>query len=208
MKFAAILLVTVATAAAKTSEVVYQEADAIVASLAPPTNHKFHKDAKAYLTKVKTKLESEYQTVKENVRIEEEQIADDVDSPAHRTLSSVRKGTGLDLEAVTSLLSATSIPTSTNKAMTTAERDDFMDRAYAAAPTDGDDDDGAAFNVAQEFSPKDIEEFGLHKHYKEVKGFLPSNFSWRKPPASGYPSSLVSKNLNQHIPKYCGSCWA
>jgi cathepsin X len=34
-----------------------------------------------------------------------------------------------------------------------------------------------------------------------VKALLPSTFSWRL-------ESLVTKNLNQHIPQYCGACWA
>eukprot|EP00475_Leptophrys_vorax_P037266 TRINITY_DN63_c0_g1_i1.p1 TRINITY_DN63_c0_g1~~TRINITY_DN63_c0_g1_i1.p1 ORF type:complete len:343 (-),score=104.48 TRINITY_DN63_c0_g1_i1:31-1059(-) len=33
---------------------------------------------------------------------------------------------------------------------------------------------------------------------------LPANFSW----LSFKGQSLVTKNLNQHIPVYCGSCWA
>lgn len=34
---------------------------------------------------------------------------------------------------------------------------------------------------------------------------FPDNFTWRDAPGHG---SLVTKNLNQHIPKYCGGCWA
>ncbi|CAM9500884.1 unnamed protein product, partial [Phaeothamnion confervicola] len=33
---------------------------------------------------------------------------------------------------------------------------------------------------------------------------LPASFSWDN--VGG--QSLVTKNLNQHIPRYCGSCWA
>ena len=33
---------------------------------------------------------------------------------------------------------------------------------------------------------------------------LPSTFSW----ADVNGTSFVTKNLNQHIPQYCGSCWA
>ena len=29
--------------------------------------------------------------------------------------------------------------------------------------------------------------------------FLPAEFNW---------NGLLTKNLNQHIPQYCGSCWA
>ena len=33
---------------------------------------------------------------------------------------------------------------------------------------------------------------------------LPSSFTW----ADVNGTSFVTKNLNQHIPQYCGSCWA
>ena len=40
-------------------------------------------------------------------------------------------------------------------------------------------------------------------------GELPACFDWRAPPGPGLPSQgLVTKDLNQHIPRYCGSCWA
>jgi len=35
---------------------------------------------------------------------------------------------------------------------------------------------------------------------------LPINFDWRTQGAGG--SSLLTETLNQHIPQYCGSCWA
>jgi len=38
-----------------------------------------------------------------------------------------------------------------------------------------------------------------------ITSSLPSEFSWKTDPLHG---SLVTKNLNQHIPKYCGGCWA
>ena len=34
---------------------------------------------------------------------------------------------------------------------------------------------------------------------------LPDSFSWAEQPGG---ISMVTKNLNQHIPQYCGSCWA
>eukprot|EP00954_Amorphochlora_amoebiformis_P002933 230817-Amorphochlora_amoeboformis.AAC.1 len=40
-------------------------------------------------------------------------------------------------------------------------------------------------------------------HYLNVSE-LPASFSWGN--VSG--TSYVTKNLNQHIPQYCGSCWA
>merc|ERR1712023_605268 len=35
---------------------------------------------------------------------------------------------------------------------------------------------------------------------------LPSNFSWHSHPDDGV--NYCTKSLNQHIPQYCGSCWA
>merc|ERR1712216_406877 len=35
---------------------------------------------------------------------------------------------------------------------------------------------------------------------------LPSNFSWHSHPDDGM--NYLTKSLNQHIPQYCGSCWA
>mmetsp|Transcript_40935 Transcript_40935/g.92141 ORF Transcript_40935/g.92141 Transcript_40935/m.92141 type:complete len:334 (+) Transcript_40935:138-1139(+) len=37
-------------------------------------------------------------------------------------------------------------------------------------------------------------------------GDMPKQFNWGDLPLLG--KSLVTKNLNQHLPQYCGSCWA
>ncbi|GMH55982.1 hypothetical protein TL16_g02032 [Triparma laevis f. inornata] len=52
--------------------------------------------------------------------------------------------------------------------------------------------------------PDDFEEEFMDKA-SVVKALLPDNFSWRDHPLEG---SIVTKNLNQHIPQYCGACWA
>ena len=57
--------------------------------------------------------------------------------------------------------------------------------------------------IKNEFSKEELKR--LSTHYLTVKELLPKNFSWKSPPSG---SSMVSKNLNQHIPQYCGSCWA
>ena len=47
--------------------------------------------------------------------------------------------------------------------------------------------------------------FDVPAHASTLKSLLPSSFTWRDHPTLG---NLVTKNLNQHIPQYCGACWA
>jgi len=56
--------------------------------------------------------------------------------------------------------------------------------------------------IKNEFSKEELKK--LQTHYLTVKELLPKTFTWKSPPSGG---SMVTKNLNQHIPQYCGACW-
>ncbi|GMI16096.1 hypothetical protein TrLO_g4826 [Triparma laevis f. longispina] len=77
---------------------------------------------------------------------------------------------------------------------------------------DDDQDDGVPHESWETFIPPSSD-YDLPDDFEEefmdkasvVKALLPDNFSWRDHPLEG---SIVTKNLNQHIPQYCGACWA
>jgi len=78
----------------------------------------------------------------------------------------------------------------------------------------------AAFGVADATSPRGTRIFNPPGHtklshvvntppYKTIDpSAVPTDVDWRAGGSIGGGLNLVTRNLNQHIPQYCGSCWA
>lgn len=57
---------------------------------------------------------------------------------------------------------------------------------------------------------KEFDDIGVKPEFNFLEiELLPIHWDWRKYPiGNGQTVSLLSWNKNQHIPEYCGSCWA
>eukprot|EP00343_Euplotes_focardii_P010907 CAMPEP_0205831830 /NCGR_PEP_ID=MMETSP0206-20130828/45263_1 /ASSEMBLY_ACC=CAM_ASM_000279 /TAXON_ID=36767 /ORGANISM="Euplotes focardii, Strain TN1" /LENGTH=108 /DNA_ID=CAMNT_0053136835 /DNA_START=55 /DNA_END=378 /DNA_ORIENTATION=+ len=64
----------------------------------------------------------------------------------------------------------------------------------------------ASANRFNEYVPMDVAEevYSPQPHLYTNLAALPDNWNW----GDMNGTSFVTKNLNQHIPQYCGSCWA
>mmetsp|Transcript_24046 Transcript_24046/g.50133 ORF Transcript_24046/g.50133 Transcript_24046/m.50133 type:complete len:561 (-) Transcript_24046:114-1796(-) len=83
-----------------------------------------------------------------------------------------------------------------------------VDSTDADSSSTADDDDGDLSTYDhdswKDFIPKSAKS-AYDTPHAYVKDILPKGFSWRSHPTDG---NVLTKNLNQHIPQYCGSCWA
>ncbi|GMI48850.1 hypothetical protein TrCOL_g5993 [Triparma columacea] len=197
MKFTALTLTLLSVCNA--SEIVRKPADELY-SKGSPTYARFINSLNAYRHHAGKAVKSEYDEILDKFGKKKAKANDLLDSYGEEAKKV--KGTVLDysddLEGdFNGWLEGSSKETSKSAA------DD--DAAAAAAAAD-DDGDLSTFDHDswKDFIPKDAKA-SYNSPHAYVKDLLPKSFSWRSHPSDG---NVLTKNLNQHIPQYCGSCWA
>ena len=219
MKFcSAITLMTLGAASATTSEIAYKPADDLYVG-GSNAYSRFVDHVTTLKKHANEAVTSEYTGLKDKFGRKSEDVADffkrvkakakDADKPALLDLDTY----SADASNYFSQLST--LGSSKKKAKKEEATDDAPVDPYSGVPEtsfDDDQDDGVPHESWEDFIPAS-EDYDLPAGFEDefmdkasvVKSLLPDNFSWRDHPLEG---SVVTKNLNQHIPQYCGACWA